>query len=213
MKENVKSPDFNPFPMLLILFCFALLMWCFSEKASAAERQAFCTEEQIQNFEDSGQYDDSDDFYILSDNVVYNIYSWYDDQIYYNSNDYEFTVNNNEMVIGYIKDGQRYIQGYSKKLSMYDYKDACILRINDKTDIIVENELDSFLTNNGIEIKNEYSLCEFDKEYLSVPCHLIVMNNNLVSNLLATNNLFILVFSVFAIGVAILLFIKVREVF
>ena len=40
MKENVKNPDFNPFPILLILFCFTLLMWCFSEKASAAEAAA-----------------------------------------------------------------------------------------------------------------------------------------------------------------------------
>lgn len=211
MTCKVKSPSFNPYPFFMLMILLIMLI-LYSENGYAYEREKFCTEEQIQNFEESGQYDETDDFYILSNNIVYNIYSWYDEQIYYNSDYYEFTVNENQMVIGYIENGIRHIEGYSTRLSMYDYKDACILKINDKTNIIVENEIDSFLTNNGVEIKNEYSICEMENVLFSLPCQFIVLFNNITSYLITNMDYFILICLSLVFTTSIVLFIKIKEV-
>ena len=174
-----KTAFLNPFPflLLLILLIMSLLM---SDRVDAAEREMFCTTEQIQNFEDMGLNNSSNVFYFLSNGTVYDVYSYYDNVINYDDTGYVFTVDNDYLTIGHIgEDGHKYVDGYSPTINMYDYKDSCILKVSDKATIKVNNKTDIYLTNNGIELINKYTACPNDSSIRETLCCTLVLTSDL----------------------------------
>lgn len=203
---KVKSPSFNPFPFLIIIIL--ILSFClFAEKVSA-ESSYYCSDEEIKNFEEMG-LDDGFSFYIKTD-TIQGVSSWYDNPIYFDDDNWSFSMEENYMTLySFGEDGRGYINGYAQELNMYDYENACILKINDN--IPLKGKSDYYLSSNGIIIDNDYKhYCERDNVLFSIPCFLIILFNSILSFLLVNNSYFLIIFSSLVVGLAVVLFVKIR---
>lgn len=210
MKDNLKYLKLNLFLFLLLIISTLL----FSVDVSAANKDMFCSQEEIQNFEEMG-LDKSSIFYFLSEGKVYNVYSWYNDNIYYNDSNYEFKIENNYMTIGsFDEEGRGSIDGYSPKINMYDYKDSCILYVNNDNKIYVEDKQDTFLTNEGVKIVNSFSDCleSSSNKVIGNICALMIVSNEMINASFSSSFLTIL-FGVFIFSSSLIIIYIVSEVF
>lgn len=202
---NYKTAFLNPFPffLLILLLIMSLL---FANNVSASDRDIFCTDEQIQNFEDMGYNNKSDVFYLLIDGKVNYVYSPAD--IYYDIPNSTFYVNSNLMTIGSIdSDGFRYVNGYENKINMYSYNNACVLRVNDG--VSIKDKEDYYLTNNGIELINKFTACPNNSTISLTLCCLLLFVSELLA-FIKTNYILLIIVTVSVISLCVSLFSKTK---
>lgn len=207
MKDNLKYLKLNLFLFLLLIISTLL----FSVDVSAANREMFCSQEEIQNFEEAG-YDKNAVLYFKSDKV-YSVYSSFNDAIYFNDENYIFSIDNNYMTIGHIgEDGFRHVDGYGKEFRMFDYKDSCILKVNDN--IPVKNKTEVFITDEGVKIVNDYSDCldNAQNKVIGNLCALMVFSSDMV-NASFSSPFLVTLFGLFVASSSLVIIYIVSEVF
>ncbi len=162
--------------IFLILSLSVILSASFYIEAFAEDDNLFCDSDTIRNFEDMG-YDESL-VYIKTDDIILSVDTWYDDTIYFDDVNMAFSVNENYMVVGNLgEDGKFYINSYNEVINMYDYDNACILKVSDK--IPVKNKSVTYLTNDGIV--NDFMRCESDSFVMVNLCSLMLLSTNFFS--------------------------------
>lgn len=162
--------NFNPFPLILILLLLNLIFFS-STRANAYTPSWICSDEEIKNYEEMGLNQDNI-MYIKSDDVIYSIHTYYDNDINYDSNKQIISTDTQYISVRTFENGRWYVHEYSGKLELTSFKNVCVLDINNA--VIVDGKEVSSIPKEQIKQQKIDACINSENKFMSVLCTVLV---------------------------------------
>lgn len=161
-----------------LLFVFLLFVF-FSIPCLCYERSWICSEEEIKNYEDMG-LDQNNIMYVLSDNTIFSIHSYFDNVVTYDSNNQVISTDSDYISVRTFENGRWYVHQYSGKLELSSFNNVCVLDINNS--VVINNKEVSSIPESQIKLRDYEECLNSDDKMIANVCFLLGASEIIISS-------------------------------